>query len=135
MRKYAEQQLQVCPIIATLGVIGGKWKPALLWQIRLGVCRFGALQRSVDGITQKMLTQQLSELEADGIVFRRVYAEVPPRVEYTLTPYGQSLQVVLEGMAAWGAAHQRRNSMNSAVKPVTRGAPKRLAREAAPVRA
>jgi len=99
---------QVCPVISTLDVVGGKWKPAILWLVRQGVHRFGALQRAIGGITQKMLTQQLRELEADGILRREVFAEVPPRVEYTLTPYGQTLLPLLEAMASWGSSHQKR---------------------------
>jgi DNA-binding HxlR family transcriptional regulator len=108
MKQKKNPAPQNCPIIDTLGVVGGKWKPAILWQIREGVHRFGALQRAVGGITQKMLTQQLRELEADGILRREVFAEVPPRVEYTLTPYGCTLQPLLDAMASWGSAHRER---------------------------
>lgn len=101
------QAIPRCPVITTLGVIGGKWKPAILWELRQHqVRRFGALKRALPDITQKMLTQQLRELEADGIVHRKVYAEVPPRVEYTLTDYGQSLTPILNEMASWGLNHQ-----------------------------
>jgi DNA-binding HxlR family transcriptional regulator len=96
----------VCPMLATLAVIGGKWKPAILWHLRRGVFRFGALQRSVGAITQKMLTQQLRELEADGIVVRTIFAEVPPRVEYRMTDYGRTLEPVIDLMAQWGARHR-----------------------------
>jgi DNA-binding HxlR family transcriptional regulator len=106
----------VCPVLATLDVVGGKWKPAILWQIRHEMHRFGALRRSVQGITQKMLTQQLRELEADGVIVRKVFAEVPPRVEYTLSDYGRSLQPLLDAMASWGAAHQARAQRRSRAK-------------------
>jgi DNA-binding HxlR family transcriptional regulator len=97
-----------CPVTTALSAIGGKWKPAILWQIRHGVIRFGALQRSLGGVTQKMLTQQLRALEAEGILVRRVYPEVPPRVEYTLSDYGWTLQPMLDTMAEWGRSHQSR---------------------------
>ena len=93
--------------MTTLEVIGGKWKPAILWELcQHRVRRFGALKKALCGITQKMLTQQLRELEADGIIHRKVYAEVPPRVEYTQTDYGQSLTPILDEMAHWGRKHQ-----------------------------
>ena len=102
-----------CPVMTTLEVIGGKWKPAILWELRQHrVRRFGALKRALPGITQKMLTQQLRELEADGIIHRKVYAEVPPRVEYTQTEYGRSLTPILEEMAHWGMKHQGTNQKN-----------------------
>ena len=92
--------------MTTLEVIGGKWKPAILWELRQQrVRRFGALKRALPTITQKMLTQQLRELEADGIIHRKVYAEVPPRVEYTQTDYGDSLTPILNAMAYWGMNH------------------------------
>lgn len=94
-----------CPVLATLEVIGGKWKPAILWEMTNGTLRFGQLRRAVPGITQKMLTQQLRELERDGIIWRKVYAEVPPRVEYGVTSYGQTLCPVLNAMAVWGKNH------------------------------
>ncbi len=96
-----------CPVMTTLEVIGGKWKPAILWELqRFRTQRFGALKRALPTITQKMLTQQLRELEADGVIHRKVYAEVPPRVEYTLTDYGESLTPILNEMAYWGMNHQ-----------------------------
>lgn len=92
-----------CPVRTTLKVIGGKWKPAILWELyRYRVLRFGALRRSLAPITHKMLTQQLRELENDGIISRKVYAEVPPKVEYCLTERGQSLTPILYEMSLWG---------------------------------
>ncbi|CAH1002220.1 putative HTH-type transcriptional regulator YybR [Neolewinella maritima] len=99
-----------CPVITSLKVIGGKWKPAILYVLqRDHVLRFGELRGLITGITQKMLTAQLRELQADGLVDRRVYAEVPPRVEYRLTDYGQTLQPLLSAMASWGAVHRERS--------------------------
>ena len=94
-----------CPVTQTLEVIGGKWKPIILWEMERGTLRFGELRRTMPGITQKMLTQQLRELEQNGIVWRKVYAEVPPRVEYGITEYGQTLRGLLNEMASWGQKH------------------------------
>jgi len=96
-----------CPVMRTLSVIGGKWKPAILWAMGQGPVRFGQLMRQTPGITQKMLTQQLRELEDDGIIWRKVYAEVPPRVEYGFTDHGTSLRPLLATMAQWGQGHQQ----------------------------
>lgn len=107
-RAVASKTLNSCPVITTLHVIGGKWKPGILWAMLQGqdAKRFGQLHRAIPGITQKMLTQQLRELEDDGIIWRRVYAEVPPRVEYDFTDYGLSLVPLLQEMARWGCIHQ-----------------------------
>lgn len=86
----------------TLALIGSKWKVLILRELAGGLKRFGELHRGVSGISQKMLTQQLRQMEADGLLRRRVYAEVPPRVEYSLTATGRSLEPVLEAMAQWG---------------------------------
>ncbi|MFN7116538.1 MAG: winged helix-turn-helix transcriptional regulator [Saprospiraceae bacterium] len=109
--KNAEKNCyDTCPVIETLTVIGGKWKPVILWEMERGVLRFGELKRTIPGITQKMLTQQLRELEDDGIIWRKVYAEVPPRVEYGITEYGKTLRTLLNEMARWGSQHQARKS-------------------------
>jgi DNA-binding HxlR family transcriptional regulator len=91
-----------CPAEATLSVIGGRWKVPILWHLSAGTRRFFQLRDSLDGVTPKMLTQQLRELERDGVVARRVYAEVPPKVEYSLTDRGRSLRPVIDAMCQWG---------------------------------
>ena len=91
-----------CPAEATLQVIGGRWKTLILWHLFQGTKRFSELKRAMNGITQKMLTQQLREMEQDQIVHRRVYPEVPPRVEYSVTPLGASLKPVVAAMCKWG---------------------------------
>ncbi|MDP2574561.1 helix-turn-helix domain-containing protein [Vibrio penaeicida] len=95
-----------CSVQATLSVIGGRWKPVILFHLMEGsVLRFGELKLKINTITQRMLTSQLRELEADGIIARKVYPEVPPKVEYKLTEYGLSLKPILNGMREWGANH------------------------------
>lgn len=83
-------------------VAGGKWKALIIYYLLSGTKRFGELGKLIGGVTQRSLTLQLRELEADGIITRKIYAEVPPRVEYSLTPFGQTLSPVLEAMKAWG---------------------------------
>lgn len=90
----------------TLALIGSKWKVLILRELSQGLRRFGELHRGVSGISQKMLTQQLRQMESDGLVLRRVYAEVPPRVEYSLTATGRSLRPVLTALAQWGERYQ-----------------------------
>lgn len=91
-----------CPAETTLEVIGGRWKVLILWQLLQGVKRFSELQRALKGISQKMLTQQLREMERDRIIAREVFPQVPPKVEYSLTPHGESLRTVVEAMCEWG---------------------------------
>jgi DNA-binding HxlR family transcriptional regulator len=98
-----------CPVETALNLISGKWKARILWKLHThGVVRFGEMRKGLEGITQKMLTQQLRELEDDGLIKRKVYAEVPPRVEYSLTSFGQTLQPVMQVIGEWGKEHNKR---------------------------
>jgi DNA-binding HxlR family transcriptional regulator len=95
-----------CPVEATLAVIGGKWKAVLIFHLMDGTNqRFAELRRKTTGISDRILSRQLRELESDGVVARHVFAEVPPRVEYSLTDYGQTLRPVTEAMCQWGKKH------------------------------
>ncbi|MBE7177245.1 MAG: helix-turn-helix transcriptional regulator [Mucilaginibacter polytrichastri] len=91
-----------CPITAAIHVVGGKWKPVIIWLLLPGPMRFGELHRAIPGIALKVLSRQLKELEQDGILVRRAYPEVPPRVDYTLTERGQSLLQIMDLLAGWG---------------------------------
>ena len=97
-----------CPVEATLDVIGGKWKVLILFWLQDQVWRFGELRRKIPHISERMLTQQLRELEDNGVVHRKVYPVVPPRVEYSLTPYGRTLRPITDLMCEWGKKHLRR---------------------------
>lgn len=94
-----------CGLDAAVDVVGGKWKPMLLWALSTGPRRFGALRRELDGITEKVLTQQLRELERDGVVHREVHQQVPPKVEYSLTGLGVTLDRALVPLGEWGERH------------------------------
>ncbi|MBI5827575.1 MAG: helix-turn-helix transcriptional regulator [Deltaproteobacteria bacterium] len=102
-----------CPVEAALKVIGGRWKVLILRELFQGTRRFCEMHRSINGITQKMLTQQLREMEHDGIINREVYPQVPPKVEYSLTPLGESLERILDDMSAWGVKHLKEKNKNS----------------------
>jgi DNA-binding HxlR family transcriptional regulator len=99
-----------CAVETTLAVIGGRWKVLIIRELFSGVKRFGELHRALQGITQKMLTQQLREMEQAGLVHRQVYLQVPPKVEYSLTPLGTTLQPVLDSMHEWGMKFLERAS-------------------------
>lgn len=105
MRKQRHEDYGECPIEGAMDIIGGKWKGSILYRLSGGTKRFGELQRLLKKITQRTLTQQLRDLERDGMVSRRVYAEVPPRVEYSLTERGRSLEPVLSLLLSWGEEH------------------------------
>src|ERR1700678_3873456 len=106
--------VQGCGLEAALGVVGGKWKPIVLWRLAGGPRRFGELRRLVVGISEKMLIQQLREMEADRIVARKDFQEVPPRVEYSLTEFGVSLAEALRPLCEWGGEHMARIESNKA---------------------
>lgn len=95
-------EINRCPVELTLDVIGGKWKPLIIFYLQPGTLRFGELQRQMPRVTRRMLTQHLRELEADGMIHRQVYAQVPPKVEYSLTDAGRRLGSVLDAMLAFG---------------------------------
>lgn len=95
-------ELPACPVETTLTLIGDKWKVLILRDLMTGTKRFGELKKSVGGVSQKVLTSQLRDMEESGIVNRKVYAEVPPRVEYSLTELGKSLNPILDAMKCWG---------------------------------
>lgn len=97
-----EKKFQSCPVTFTMNVIGGKWKPIIMTRIKMGINRFGLLQRSIPTISKQMLTAQLRELEEDGMINRKVFAEVPPRVEYSISEKGVGIFPILESMASWG---------------------------------
>ncbi len=103
-----------CPVEATLQVIGGKWKPLILFYLLQGTQRFSQLKKHLPQVTQQMLTLQLRELECDGIVHRQVYAQVPPKVEYSLTATGRSLEPVLLLMLEWGQTYIERTEKQAA---------------------
>jgi DNA-binding HxlR family transcriptional regulator len=95
----------ICPVEKTLEIIGGSWKVRILSELFTGTKRFNELKKCVNGITQKMLTQQLRDLESQGIINRKVYAVVPPKVEYSLTDLGMSLKPILDAIHEWGKSH------------------------------
>lgn len=98
-----------CPVEAALDVVGGKWKPLILFRLSGGTLRFAELQRAMPAVTQRMLTLQLRELERDGLVRRVVHAEVPPRVEYSITDAAQGLMPILATLGEWAVAHRERH--------------------------
>ena len=101
------KELPACPVETTLMLISDKWKVLILRDLLTGTKRFGELKKSVGHVTQKVLTAQLRQMEQSGLVNRKVYAEVPPRVEYTLTELGYSLKPILDAMWSWGAGYQQ----------------------------
>ena len=105
-----DRALPACPVETTLTLISNKWKVLILRELLTGTKRFGELKNSIGHVTQKVLTAQLREMEADGLLSRTVYAEVPPRVEYTLTPLGSSLKPVLDAMQDWGEEYKAQNA-------------------------
>lgn len=100
------KKVSKCHVEDTLKIIGGKWKLIILWHLAQATLRFSELEKNIPGVTQKMLTSSLRELEKDGLISRKVYAVVPPKVEYSISPKGVSLSKVLHELDAWGEKHQ-----------------------------
>jgi DNA-binding HxlR family transcriptional regulator len=115
-----------CPVEATLDLIDGKWKGVIVYHLQDGPVRFNALRRNLNGITQRMLTKQLRELERAGLIARQVYAEVPPRVEYRLSPLGETLRPVITALKQWGDDYLQNQTAPSAVEAKV-GRPKKAA--------
>ena len=111
MEKTIKTDLPACPVETTLTLIGDKWKVLILRDLLPGTKRFGELKKSIGSVSQKVLTAQLRAMEENGLVHRKVYAEVPPRVEYSLTDLGQSLKPILDSMWAWGEGYQKQQGV------------------------
>ena len=105
-----KKELPACPEETTLTMISDKWKVLILRDLLTGTKRFGELKKSLTGVSQKVLTAQLREMEGSGLLTRTVYPEVPPRVEYSLTPLGRSLQPIMDAMRAWGEQYKQQNA-------------------------
>lgn len=101
-----ENGLPACPVATTLTMVGNRWRPQILRELLSGTKRFGELQRALGGVSQKVLTQNLRDLEEAGVLTRTAYPEVPPRVEYELTELGFTLEPVIDAMWRWGVAYQ-----------------------------
>lgn len=104
------KELPPCPVEVSLMMIGDKWKVLILRELSSGTKRFGEIRNSINGISQKVLTDKLREMESDGLVVRNAYAEIPPRVEYSLTELGETLGPVLDSLKEWGEMYKRLNS-------------------------
>ena len=117
MEQERMQELPACPVETTLTLISDKWKVLILRDLLQGTKRFGELKKSIGHVTQKVLTAQLREMEASGLLTRKVYAEVPPRVEYTLTELGYSLKPILDAMWTWGEAYKSSRGAGPAETP------------------
>lgn len=122
----AKDMPESCGLGPALEVIGGKWKTAILWEVHFGPMRFAEIRRRVEGISEKVLTAQLRELETDGIIERTIYPEVPPRVEYAITPLGLTLNDAVTPLAIWGQEHGARIK---ATRPLNTSSPKPTLRE------
>lgn len=108
MNNKVNVEYEKCPVETSIDILAGKWKILILWYLLSETKRFSELQKLIPRITQKMLIQKLRELEQDEIVHREVYPVVPPKVEYSLTPYGQSLKPILKSLYLWGEAHKEK---------------------------
>ena len=105
-----KKELPACPVETTLTMISDKWKVLILRDLLTGTTRFGELKKSLTGVSQKVLTSQLREREENGLVERKAYPEVPPRVEYSLTPLGRSLKPIMDAMRVWGEQYKQQNA-------------------------
>lgn len=105
--KTKAELLPDCPVATTVQLIGNKWKLLIIRNLRVRPWRFNELQKNLDGISQKVLTDSLRSMEADGLITRTVYAEVPPRVEYALSELGETMRPILEAMEAWGNSYKK----------------------------
>ena len=103
-------ELPECPVATTVAMIGSKWKLLIMRNLLVRPWRFNELQKNLEGISQKVLTDSLRSMETDGIIIRTVYAEVPPRVEYSLSELGESMRPVIDAMEAWGRSYQSMNA-------------------------
>ncbi|MGY8782433.1 MAG: winged helix-turn-helix transcriptional regulator [Fidelibacterota bacterium] len=110
MEKVYKKQ-EDCPITHAMKVIGGKWKPIIFIRLSQGINRFGILSRSIEGISKNMLTRELRDLEAKGIINRKIFAEIPPRVEYSLTSKGNTLLPVFKKLSDWGTENQIKKNL------------------------
>ncbi len=132
MKFQINKKIFFCPMELTMDVLGGKWKLLILWQLQQGTKRYGELRTALQDITHKMLTQQLRELESDGIVHREVFHVVPPKVEYSLTDRGNRLTAVMESMAEWASAFQVDEvATPSTKKKTSESSPKKKTEESA----
>ena len=105
-----KEELPACPVATTVQMIGSKWKLLIMRNLLARLWRFNELKKDLEGISQKVLTDSLRSMEADGIITRTVYPEVPPRVEYDLSELGESMRPIIKAMEIWGAAYKRENS-------------------------
>ena len=126
MKPQTEQKVYYCPVEVSLDKLGGKWKPLILWHLRGKTRRFGDFKKLIPNATEKMLTEKLRELEKTGLVHREVYREVPPKVEYSLTPDGQDLEHLLLLLCQWGTRHARKHRI-TITEPLADKTPRRAA--------
>ena len=106
------RELPACPVEVSLLLIGDKWKVLILRELMPGTKRFGEIREAINGISQKVLTQKLREMESDGLLTRTAYPEIPPRVEYSLTDLGQSLRPILDSLKSWGEDYKKEYSIS-----------------------
>lgn len=111
-----DEEKSYCPVDSTLAVIGGKWKPHIFRHLAGRTKRFGELQSALPYVTRKVLTQQLRELEDDGVVIRTVFPQVPPKVEYSLSEYGKTLIPIIGSLSGWGQAHNERDNHDGTIQ-------------------